>query len=379
MKITIALLFGGKSTEHEVSIITALQAYNAFDKAKYDVIPIYVTKQQEFYAGEKIGKISEYSDIPSLLKKSSHVVFAGDKLFQFTGGKFGKKPFAQIDLAFLAVHGTNVEDGALQGFFQTLGIPYTGCDILSSAVGMDKAVMKSVLKPVGIPMLDCVIVKSKQFTDGKVPEITDFPVIVKPVNLGSSIGIKIAGNYDELTEALEYAFLFANTVLVERAVTNLKEINCAVLGDSDEAEASECEEPVSSGEILDFNDKYTSGGKSKGMASLKRKIPAEITSEQRSEIRGLAVKAFRALGCAGVARLDFMIDTDCGKIYFNEINTIPGSLAFYLWEPLGLNYTALLDRICSLSLKRERDSQNLNFTFESNILAGFKGGLKGAK
>jgi len=384
MKITVALLFGGKSTEHEVSIITALQAYNAFDKDKYDVIPVYITKKQEFYTGDSIGKISEYSDVPALLKKSARVIFMNEnnavKLYEYKSGKFAKKATARIDLAFLAVHGTNVEDGALQGFFQTLGLPYTGCNVLSSAIGMDKGAMKAVLKQAGIPVLDCVIIGAQQYAKGNIPEITDFPVIVKPVNLGSSIGIKIASNSEELTEAIEHALLFSNTCLIERAVTELKEINCSVLGDAglDEAEASECEEPVSSGEILDFDDKYTSnGGKSKGMASLKRKIPADITAERREEIRRLAINAFKALGCSGVARIDFLLDLGSGEIYFNEINTIPGSLSFYLWEPVGVKYPALLDRICSLTLRRETASQNLNFTFESNILSGFKGGFKG--
>lgn len=386
MKTTIALIFGGKSTEHEVSIITGLQTYNAFDKEKYSVIPVYITKRQEFYVGGAIGKIEEYSDIPALLKKSKRVIFLnGGGIFEHKSGRFGRKPLATADLAFLAVHGTNVEDGALQGYFQTLGLPYTGCDILSSAVGMDKAFMKAVLKQAGVPVLDCVKVRAKRFVDenravlDEIEREIGFPAIIKPVNLGSSIGIKIADNQNELSEALEHALLFSNTVIAERAVTNLKEINCAVLGDSDFAEASECEEPVSSGGILDFNDKYTSG-KSKGMASLKRKIPAEVTAEQRETVRRLAVKSFRELGCSGVARLDFMFDMDSGKIYFNEINTIPGSLAFYLWEPVGLTYSGLLEKICSLAFKRERDRGALSFAFESNILSGFKTGFKsGAK
>jgi len=387
MKITIALIFGGKSTEHEVSIITGLQACNAFDKEKYNVIPVYITKQQVFYVGESVGKIEEYSDIPTLLKKSKRVIFvSGGGIVEHKGNRFGRKPLASADLAFLAVHGTNVEDGALQGYFQTLGIPYTGCDILSSAVGMDKAAMKAVLKQAGVPVLGCVKIGTKRFVEEKQAVLNDiekeigFPVIIKPVNLGSSIGIKIADNHDELSDALEHALMFANTVIAERAIKNLREINCAVLGDSESAEASECEEPVSSGGILDFNDKYTSG-KSKGMASLKRKIPAELTSEQREAIRSLAVNSFKELGCSGVARIDFMIDADTDEIYFNEINTIPGSLAFYLWEPLGLTYSGLLDRICNLAFKRERDSQGLNFAFESNILSGFKAGFKngGAK
>ncbi|MBR5090708.1 MAG: D-alanine--D-alanine ligase, partial [Ruminiclostridium sp.] len=213
---------------------------------------------------------------------------------------------------------------------------------------------------------------------------TTYPVIVKPVNLGSSVGIRKAKDRTELEDALDYAFTFAIKVLVENAITELKEINCSVLGDYEEAEASECEEPIANDEILSYQDKYvggtkSSGGKS-GMASLKRRIPADITPEMREEVRTMAVKAFRALGCSGVARIDFMLDKATGKVYLNEINTIPGSLSFYLWEPVGVKYTELLDRMINLAFKRERENKSISFSFDSNILenASF-GGAKGAK
>lgn len=394
MKIKIGVFFGGKSVEHEVSIISAIQAFNAFDRSKYDVIPVYITKNNEFYTGEAVGKIDEYKNIPALLKKSTRVLIVSDggktKLICYPMKKFGDSTVAEIDVAFPVVHGTNVEDGALQGFFQTLNIPYAGCDVVSSAVGMDKYVMKTVLKDNDIPVLDCVIKTALEFSNDPDSVVNDIkekiglPAIVKPVNLGSSVGIKIGRDEEELKEALDHAFGFAGKVLVERAVEQLREINCSVCGDVDFAEASECEEPVSTDEILSFEDKYVSGGskdtKSSGMASLKRKIPAEISEQTREEIRNMAVKAFKCLGCSGVSRIDFMIDVKENKIYLNEINTIPGSLAFYLWEPLGTKYPALLDKMVSLALKRDREQKNLNFTFESNILANAKlGGIKGGK
>lgn len=394
MKIRVGVFFGGKSVEHEVSIISAIQAFNAFDREKYDVIPVYITKENDFYTGEYAGKIEEYRNIPDLLKKSTRVIIVNEgnktKLVRYPMKKFGDSTEAEIDVAFPVVHGTNVEDGALQGYFQTLNIPYAGCDVVSSAVGMDKYVMKAVLKDNGIPVLDCVTVTALEYArdpDGIISEIeekTGLPAIVKPINLGSSVGIKIGRDKEELTEALDYAFTFSGKVLVERAVMNLREINCSVCGDKDEAEASECEEPVGSDEILSFADKYTSGGakdsKSSGMASLKRKIPADISQEMREEIRGLSVKAFKCLGCSGVSRIDFMLDVDENKVYLNEINTIPGSLAFYLWEAVGVKYPQLLDKMVSLALKRERELKNLNFTFKSNILSEVKlGGVKGGK
>lgn len=393
MKIRVGVFFGGKSVEHEVSVISAIQAVNAFNREKYDVIPIYITKNNELYAGEGVGKIEEYRNIPALLKKSTRVIMVNEqnktKLVCYPMKKFGDSTVAEIDVAFPIVHGTNVEDGTFQGYLQMMNIPYVGCDVLSSAIGMDKYVMKAVLKDNGIPVLDCVTVSANEYAKGseeviaKIKEKVGLPAIVKPINLGSSVGIKVGKDEEELNDALDYAFGFAGKVLVERAIMNLREINCSVCGDSDEAKASECEEPVSSHEILSFEDKYAGGSKdskSSGMASLKRKIPADISEEIRTEIREMSVKAFKCLGCSGVSRIDYMLDVDNDKIYLNEINTIPGSLAFYLWEPLGTKYSQLLDIMVSLALKRDRELKNLNFTFESNILADVKlGGTKGGK
>lgn len=393
MKIKIAVLFGGKSTEHEISIISAIQAIGNINRDKYEVIPVYMTKNNEFYIGENIGKISSYTDIPKLLRESTRVIFVnngnGADIIRYPFKTFHKGLVSSIDIAFPIVHGTNVEDGNLQGYLHTLGIPYVGCDVISSAVGMDKYVMKTILKDNDIPVLDCVLVFSNDYDKNpdelveKIENSTPYPVIVKPINLGSSVGISKASNRSELLESLETAFLFSQKILVEKAVQNLKEINCSVLGDYEFAESSECEEPVNSDDILSFEDKYIGGSKdsgSKGMATLKRKIPADITQEQREYIRGLAVKAFRVLGCSGVSRIDFMMDEVSGEIWLNEINTIPGSLSFYLWEPVGMKYTNLLDRMIELALKREREQSNLTYSFESNVLAGVNlGGAKGSK
>lgn len=408
MKIKVAVMFGGKSVEHEISIISAIQAIGHIDKEKYDVIPVYISKDNLMYVGEDIGKIESYTDIDKLLKKSRRVipVYDGNRtvLIKYPFSKFSKGIVDYVDIAFPIVHGTNVEDGSLQGYLKTLNLPFVGCDVLSSAVGMDKYVMKTVLKDNGIPVLDCRCFSGKQFDDdpdsvvAAIEEAVGYPLIVKPINLGSSIGISKADDRDGLLDSLENAFRFADRVLVERAVQNLKEINCAVLGDSDDAEASECEEPVNSDSILSFEDKYIGGGSkggskggakgakssgSKGMASLKRKIPADITDEQRATVRDYAVKAFKCLGCNGVSRIDFMMDTATGEIWLNEINTIPGSLSFYLWEPIGVKYTQLLDRMITLALKREREKESITYKFDSNVLQGVNlgtsSGAKGAK
>ncbi len=386
------MLFGGKSVEHEVSVITGIQAFLAMDTEKYDVIPVYMTKKNEMYIGESIGDIEAYKDIPALLNKSQRVVMMNEDgkvvLLPYPLKKFGKNKEIAVDVVFPAVHGTNVEDGTLQGFLKTLGVPFVGCDVTASAIGMDKFIMKAVLKEYDIPVLDARTYTLSDYQEmnvllDSVEKKFGYPVIVKPVNLGSSVGISVAKDRAELSRSVDDAFRYATKILIEHAIMNLREINCSVLGDENEAEASECEEPLHSDEILSYEDKYVSNAKgsgSKGMASVSRKIPAELTPEKREEVRSMAVKSFKALGCNGVARIDFMIDEDTGKLYFNEINTIPGSLSFYLWEPLGVPYKELLDRMIKLALKRARTEEDITFSFDTNILnSASLGGSKGGK
>ena len=399
MKIKVGLFFGGNSTEHEVSVISALQAKESFNEEKYEIIPIYITKQNEMYVGEKIGDIKEYKNISNLLNNSKRVILVknGNKveLVKYPLKKFGNNVYDTIDVAFPIVHGTNVEDGTLQGYLKMLGIPYVGCNVLSSAIGMDKYVMKTVLKDNDIPVLDCLVFDLLDYSNPKlikekVLQKFEYPVIIKPIDLGSSIGIKKASNDEELIDAIDYAFTFATKILIERAVVNLREINCAVMGDYEEMVASECEEPISSDEILSFNDKYLSGSKSKsgklgvksatskGMSSLQRKLPADLSDEKREEIRELAKRTFKVLGCNGVARIDFILDGD--KVYVNEINTIPGSLAFYLFKAINIPYEEELDKMISLALKREREENAVTFSFDSNILENVNiGGVKHSK
>jgi D-alanine-D-alanine ligase len=393
MKTRVAMIFGGKSVEHEVSVISGIQAILSMDTDKYDVIPVYMTKKNEMYVGGDIGNIEAYKDINSLLGKSQRVIMINEdgrvKLTGFPVKKFGKNYEQEIDIAFPVVHGTNVEDGAFQGYLKTMGIPFVGCDVTASAIGMDKFIMKAVLKEGKVPVLDAGLYTLSDYADmeallDKVEKETGYPAIVKPVNLGSSVGISVAKNRVELTNSIDDAFRYATKVLVEHAITRLREINCAVLGDENEAIASEVEEPLHTEDILSYEDKYVSNSKSggsKGMASVSRKIPAEISPKLREEIRDMAVRSFKLLGCNGVSRIDFMIDEENDKLYFNEINTIPGSLSFYLWEPIGIPYKELLSRMIELCLKRARQEESLTFTFDTNILnsASFGGSKGGAK
>ncbi len=387
MKIKIGLFFGGNSTEHEVSIVSALQAADFFDKTKYDIVPIYITKDNRFFVSEFTGKIEEYKNIKSLLEKSNQVLLAknGKKvdLIKYPFKFFGNKIYDYIDIAFPIVHGTNVEDGTLQGMLNMLGIPCVGCDVYSSAVGMDKYAMKCILKENNIPVLDCLVVNKFKYLENsndvknEIKSKFNYPVIVKPFNLGSSVGIRIAKDDYSLEDALDYAFGFSYKLIVEPAITSIKEVNCSVLGDIESAVASECEQPIGSGEILSYQDKYeSSSGKKTGssnakgtMESLSRKLPADIDENTRETIRNMAVDTFKTLGCNGVARIDFIIDEKENKIYVNEINTIPGSLSFYLWKAVGMDYPDLLEKLIQLAIKRTREQEDIIFSFDSNILS----------
>lgn len=392
MKTTVAFIFGCRSVEHEVSIISAVQAMHSVNREKYDVVPIYVTKSGEMYWSDKMLEIEPFRDIKSLLADAEPVTLlksGKDVVLKFLNNKmFAKKKDIVINVAFPVVHGTNCEDGTLQGYLEFLGLPYVGCDVLSSSVGMDKAVFKYVMKAAELPVLDCICFYAREYAK-KSDEIIEkaekeigYPMIVKPVNLGSSVGISKASNKAALLDAIDLAVSFSDKVLIEHAVSAIREINCSVVGDADACEASVCEEPFMNDEILSYEDKYMSNSKSsgsKGMASLSRKIPADISEEKSEEIRNLAKAVFKALGAAGVVRIDFIIDTDTDKVYVNEINTIPGSLSFYLWEATNLPYSELLDRLISLAFRRSRNRDNLTFTIDTNILSGVSFGSKGAK
>jgi len=393
MKIKVAVFFGGKSVEHEVSVISAIQAMCSINENKYEVLPIYMVKSGgEFYTGDLMREVKSFTDIPALLKKSRKVNFVrdGGRVYMVDAfpSTFGKKTRVEIDVAFPIVHGTNVEDGTLTGYLKFLGLPCVGCSVLSSAVGMDKYVSKVILRDAGIPVLDCMYLSKKDYDDAekladRIEAELGYPVIVKPVNLGSSVGISKAADREKLLSSLELAFNFADRIIIEHAITKLREINCAVIGDAYDNMASECEEPLNAGEILSYEDKYIDGSKggskSSGMASLKRKIPADLTAERREEIRELACRAFSALGCSGVSRIDFMIDGETDNLYLNEINTIPGSLAFYLFEPIGIKYPELLERMISIALKSARDEEEITYSFDSNILSMNGGKFRGKK
>lgn len=397
MKIKIGVIFGGRSVEHEISIITGNQAITNINTEKYEIVPIYISKAGLMYTGEKLLKLESFRNLDSLLKELTPITIINDgkniNIVRYPMKKFGNNIINTIDVAFPTMHGTNGEDGTIAGYLEMLQVPYIGCDMLSASIGMDKIMMRRVLKEANIPSLDYVAfystdyIKEEEKIINEIEEKLRYPLIVKAGNLGSSVGIKKAKTNIELKEAIEYSMQFSDRVMVENAIVNLKEVNCSVMGDTSNVAASECEEPLGSDEILSYQDKYVSGGKtktdevaggSKGMATLQRKLPAEISNEMKNEIQELAIKTFKVLGCSGVSRIDFLVDNDTNDIYVNEINTIPGALSYYLWEATGKTFEKEIDELVDIALKRKREREKLVFSYDQNILAlqGSKIGIK---
>lgn len=409
--IKLGVFFGGKSVEHEISVITMSQAISSLNPDKYEIVPIYISKEGVMYTGEDLLDLYQYKDLDVLLKRSYKVAVVNDgkkiNVVRCPAPLIGKRVLNTIDIAFPIVHGTNVEDGTMAAFFNLLGIPYVGPDILASSLGMDKIAMKKILKESGLPVVDyhsfwaMEYIKDEETVLKAIEDKLTYPLIVKPGNLGSSVGIKKAKNKVELQEAIDFAMEFADRIIVENAVENLKEINCSVLGNVCDTEASVCEEPIFSDEILSYTDKYMGGSTKSGkgikggvgaksgklgggqkgmaMAASTKKLPADIPDEQRDEIQKLAKETFKILGCSGVARVDFLIDTKINKVYVNEINTIPGALSYYLWEATGKTFEQELDEMIDIALKRHREREKLTFSYDQNILAMQGTGVKGSK
>lgn len=398
MKIRVGVLYGGKTTEHEVSIITAVQAMGYLNKEKYDVIPMYLTKENEMYTGEPLKEMDVYKE-PALLKRYCKNVVCYSKdgclVLQNKKGIF-KKIFAQVDIVIPAVHGYNMEDGNIQGMLETYGVPYTGSDIYGCTVGQDKVFQKQVLQAENIPVTKYIWFYDNEYFEDEAKILSEvkklgYPVIIKPARQGSSIGIGIAKDEETLKEAIVEATKYDDKILVEEVISNMTELNCSVLGSNSYMQTSCIEQVMGKDEILSFNDKYIGSGAkkgakkfssaSKGMVSADRVIPADIPEKLANDIAETSKKVFRALGASGVVRIDYLYDKKSKKYYVNELNTIPGSLSFYLWSPLNKEYDELLDDMINIAVKRYKKKLKKTTIFESNILEGFDGvkGTKGMK
>lgn len=390
MKTTIGVFFGGRSTEHEISVISASQAMHAINAEKYEVVPIYISKQGKWYTGKALLDIQNYRNIPELLAKVEEVYmepsFGDYNLYKKKRNLFGSNVIKHLDVIIPVLHGSNGEDGIFEGLLETIGIPYAGCNTLSSANGMDKITMKMILKSCGIPVVNFVWFSDKEWYTrreeiiNQIEKEIGYPVIVKPANLGSSVGIGRACNREELIDKIDGAEIYTTRIIVEDMVEDLQEINCSVLGDCDENQASVLEEPIKSGEILSYEDKYVGGSKgAKGMQASQKRIPADLPEKETKRIQFLARETFRVLSCHGVSRVDMIIDRKTRDIYVNEINTIPGSLSFYLWEATGISFEQLMDKLVELAIKRKREQGLKTVSYDHNIFnlgGGLKGGIK---
>ncbi len=393
MKTNIGVFFGGRSTEHEISVISASQAMAAINRDKYDVTPIYITKQGRWYTGDALLDIKNYRNPKELVAKCTEVYMQptyGDyNLYKTKRGMFGGNGvLTRLDVVIPVLHGSNGEDGIFEGVLESIGIPFAGCNVLASANGMDKITMKMILAADGIPVVDYVWFTDKQWFSQretlikKIEDKLGYPVIVKPANLGSSVGIGSAHSREELFERVADAERYSTRIIVEHMLADMQEINCSVLGDCNDYRMSVLEEPIKSADFLTYEEKYCGGGSkggAKGMQRSLKRIPADLPEDTTKRIQFLAGETFRVLNCHGVSRVDVMIDRTDGQIYVNEINTIPGSLSFYLWEASGLSFGKLMDNLVELAVKRKRDMELKTVSYDHNIFAmggGVKGGVK---
>ena len=391
---SICVAFGGNSPEHEVSVISAIQAMQALKERGKDVLPLYITKSDRWLTGDHLTDIANFKDLNTLEERSVPCHFQFDelgkaRLFSSRKKLFGTPESWNIDVVVMAFHGSDGENGAFQGLLESYNIAYTGSGHTGAAVAMDKEISKKLCGLAGINITESISfyefewVKSQEAYLEKAESI-GFPLMVKPINLGSSIGVKRVENRDELTTGIETAFRFDERLIVEEAITPLIEINCSVMGTPEEMEVSVCEMPKGSEESLSFEDKYMSGeSSSKGMASANRIIPAPISEELTEEIQSLSKKIFKTLQAAGLVRIDFLVHAETQKVYFNEINTIPGSFSFYLWKESDISFEQLLLRLIEIAKKVHHKKNGRVRSYETNLLnvkssQGIKG-LKGTK
>lgn len=394
-KLQLGVIYGSRSCEHEVAIISALQLMRNVNHEKYDVIPVYISQSGVWYTGDVLMDMKTYTPFDPYnkgLKKVHLDLTAGSgALLHFAPkkGLFGgmtQEVVAHLDCVIPVMHGAHGEDGTLQGLLEMANLPYTSTGVLGSSIGLDKVAMKHYFRGMQFPVLpDCTPTRAAWREDAEkvmdmIEEKLGYPVFVKPASLGSSIGVSRADNREKLRDALELGYSYDRRVLVEKGLDKPVEVNCSVLGFDDEVRTSVLEMPNTGSDFLDFAEKYLMGSGSKGMASLKRIIPAPVGDEMTEKIQSLSKQVFEALDCKGVVRIDYMLDRHSDNFYITEINSIPGSLAYYLWSESGLAYPELIDEMVRYAMKAKEEKDQNNLAFASDILSGVSlGGTKGGK
>lgn len=390
-QLTVAVIFGGRSVEHDVSIVTAQQIMKAMDRARYNVVPVYIARDGKWFTGDPLTDIANFKDDAILRHKditpvilSPDVRHHGLLVDPLAQGFFRRPQVIRVDVLFPAIHGSHGEDGTLQGLFELADIPYVGFATLGSALTNDKIMTKQVLRQAGLPVLDDVWFSRSQWQNtpdtvlARVHEAFELPVFVKPATLGSSIGVSRVADLDLLRPSIDVAANLDRRIMIEPAVNQPTEINCSVIGFGDDVRVSVLEQPLTYTDFLTYEDKYLAG--SKGMKSADRIIPAPLDDAQTREIQRLALEAFKAVDGRGIVRIDFLLEGDTNRILINELNTLPGSLSFYLWRPSGLTETELIDQLIHYAREAHAEKRRSLTDYRTSLLnLAAARGIKGAK
>ncbi|MFZ4828313.1 MAG: D-alanine--D-alanine ligase family protein [Phototrophicaceae bacterium] len=388
-KTTVGVVFGGRSVEHDVSIVTGHQIMRAFDYNRYDVVPLYIDRDGKWFTGVPLMDLKNYTlNLTDLMGVQEVILSPSTKdhgiIINPGAGLFSKSRTLRLDYVFPAIHGSHGEDGTLQGLFELADIPYVGCGVVASAIANNKIMSKIVCRQYQIPVLDGVSFTRDEWDQDdnrvlqQVIQHLGLPVFVKPATLGSSIGISKATDEKSLRSSLTMAFNFDSQVLVEVAAQNCIEINCAVMGNGYTVRPSVLERPISYDEFLTYEEKYLQGGG--GMKGAERIIPAPISTELTEAIQGAAVTAFQAIHGSGIARLDFLLNESSGEFYLNEINTLPGSLSFYLWQAEGLTPRQVVEELLRIAESVNRNKRGNTYNYQTSLVElTAQRGLKGTK
>lgn len=375
MRLNIGVIFGGKSVEHEISIISAIEAMHNMDDSKYKVVPIYIDKDNTWYTGEHLKDILHYRDIDLVKRYAKKVsLVKRGKSFILESQGFFKKNICVIDMVMPIGHGAYLEDGSLQGYLNILGVPFVGSGVLASAIGQDKVVQKQLLEYNKIPVCKYVWFYDFEYEKNK-KEVLDkistlkYPIYVKPASLGSSIGISLVKNEKELAKAIKEAIQFDKKIIVEEQVPNVKEANISVLGNIEKQSVSEIEEINANSEFYSFKEKYVEGYRK--THKYEKKCNPIISKEMIADMKTYALKTFKAIGCSGVARIDFLIDDKNKKIFINEINTIPGDLASYLWMAKKVDTEELIDNLIKITISEQKKKDAKTYAFPGNLLEAY--------
>lgn len=390
-KTVVAVIFGGRSVEHDVSVVTGQQVMQAFNPAAYEVVPVYITRDGKWLTGTPLRDIDVFKDEVRLMQRKDiqSAILSPDTrhhglILNPLAGRFSKRDILRVDVVFPTIHGSHGEDGTLQGLLELADMPYVGFATLGSALTNDKVMTKQVLRQYGIPVVPEVTFTRADWLDkpdeilAQIKAELNYPVFIKPATLGSSIGVGRAADDDLLRYSIEIAANFDRRILVETAITGGIEINCAVMGYQNDVETSVLEQPISWDAFLSYEDKYLRGGE--GMKSADRVIPARITPELTTRIQKMTADAFKAVDGRGIARIDFLVKPETDEVYLNEVNTMPGSLALYLWQASGMSAAQVVDKLVTLARAAHADKRRNVYDYKTNLIAVAAGrGVKGMK